>query len=113
MMEHNPVSRRKLLQVGAVAATAVACQGCRLFGSRKPDAVVKQEDGRIRLSPEESAKLQAEGGVLVKVTVSAGISTMADNDDSVQALIKRADMALYQAKQGGRNQIATMACQPV
>jgi Rieske Fe-S protein len=65
-MDRNVVSRRELLQVGAVAATAVACQGCRLFGSRTPDAVVKQEDGRIRLSPEESARLQSEASVLVK-----------------------------------------------
>jgi len=52
----------------------------------------------------------SEGGVLVKVTVSAGVATMAEQDDSVQALIKRADLALYQAKQGGRNQVALLEC---
>jgi diguanylate cyclase (GGDEF)-like protein len=52
----------------------------------------------------------SEGGVLVKVTVSAGVATMGKEDDSVQALIKRADLALYQAKQGGRNQIALLEC---
>jgi diguanylate cyclase (GGDEF)-like protein len=49
----------------------------------------------------------SEGGVLLRVTVSAGVATIADVDDSVQALIKRADMALYKAKLAGRNQVAT------
>jgi len=86
-MERNLVSRRELLQVGAVAATAMACQSCRLFGSRTPDAVVKQEDGRIRLSPEESAKLQSEGGVLVKPEgASDKILVVRDHDGGLHAL---------------------------
>lgn len=48
----------------------------------------------------------SEGGILVRVTVSAGVASIITEDDSVQALIKRADMALYRAKQSGRNQVA-------
>jgi Rieske Fe-S protein len=86
-MERKCTSRRELLQLGVVAATAMACQGCRLFGSRKPDSVVKQEDGRIRLPPEDSAKLQAEGGVLVKPEGAADkILVIRDRNGGLHAL---------------------------
>ncbi len=65
-MAHKSTSRRELLQLGMATAAAFTCRGCKLFGSRRPDTVVKQEDDRIRLGPEDSAKLQAQGGVLVK-----------------------------------------------
>jgi diguanylate cyclase (GGDEF)-like protein len=41
----------------------------------------------------------------LKVTVSIGISTYPGDARDVQALIERADEALYQAKQGGRNRV--------
>lgn len=63
---------------------------------------------RLRLAI--AAERVSEGGVLVKVTVSAGVATLAEANDSVQALIKRADMALYQAKNEGRNRVAAMPC---
>lgn len=44
---------------------------------------------------------------VIHVTVSAGVSTMNQDEDSMEALIKRADDALYRAKNGGRNQVAT------
>jgi diguanylate cyclase (GGDEF)-like protein len=42
------------------------------------------------------------GGKQLRVTVSVGVSCVADMDDA-EALIKRADEALYAAKNGGRN----------
>lgn len=45
-------------------------------------------------------------GVLVSTTISVGCATNTDKDD-VAALVARADGALYEAKRGGRNQIAT------
>ncbi len=42
----------------------------------------------------------------VKVTVSAGVTAYVADDRSVQDLLKRADEALYEAKQGGRNRVA-------
>ncbi len=38
----------------------------------------------------------------IHITVSIGLSELR-SDDTVESLIKRADIALYQAKEGGRN----------
>jgi diguanylate cyclase (GGDEF)-like protein len=45
-------------------------------------------------------------GVTIVFTVSAGIATTDDHAMSLDALIKRADLALYAAKAAGRNRIA-------
>ena len=44
-------------------------------------------------------------GEPVSVTVSAGVASLNDNDDA-ESLFARADSALYQAKQAGRNRVA-------
>jgi two-component system, cell cycle response regulator len=40
----------------------------------------------------------------IQLTCSFGVSSWGEGD-SVEALIKRADVALYAAKSGGRNQV--------
>ncbi|WOR15150.1 PleD family two-component system response regulator [Hyphomonas sp. FCG-A18] len=45
----------------------------------------------------------------LKVTVSAGVATFLDKDETVAELLHRADQALYTAKQGGRNQVISLA----
>jgi len=42
----------------------------------------------------------------IKITVSIGIATTNQKTDSIQRLIKNADMALYRAKQAGRNRVS-------
>jgi diguanylate cyclase (GGDEF)-like protein/PAS domain S-box-containing protein len=42
--------------------------------------------------------------IMIKLTVSIGI-TMLKEKDTVESLLERADMALYQAKHSGRNQV--------
>ena len=44
-------------------------------------------------------------GVQIRYTVSAGVATMHADVDGLDALIKRADLALYQAKALGRNRV--------
>lgn len=39
------------------------------------------------------------------VTISAGVASYPDDADNVRALIKKADMALYQSKRTGRNRV--------
>jgi len=56
----------------------------------------------------ESQPAQTDAGP-VACTVSIGIATMDDATSSVEALLKRADEALYAAKHGGRNRV----CGPV
>jgi len=45
----------------------------------------------------------------LEVTVSVGVATMLPSDLSVDDLVKRADMALYQAKSAGRNRVVSNA----
>ncbi|WP_026375414.1 diguanylate cyclase [Aestuariibacter salexigens] len=45
------------------------------------------------------------GGDIIDITVSAGVSAALKNDVDFDALLKRADNALYQAKESGRNKV--------
>lgn len=45
------------------------------------------------------------GEKVVKVTISAGVSTLNVDETNIEKLIKRADKALYAAKKNGRNQV--------
>ena len=45
------------------------------------------------------------GSSPVSVTISAGIAEFTDNDHSIEDLIRRADRALYKAKENGRDQV--------
>jgi len=52
----------------------------------------------------------ARGGALqLPITVSLGVSTLLKGDDTPEKMMKRADVALYNAKRAGRNQVATEA----
>jgi diguanylate cyclase (GGDEF)-like protein len=43
------------------------------------------------------------GGLAIQVTVSIGIAAMTPRDATADAVLVRADRALYRAKEGGRN----------
>ncbi len=45
----------------------------------------------------------------MQVTVSVGVSSLKRGADTVEALMKRADVALYEAKSGGRNRVVAKA----
>jgi two-component system cell cycle response regulator len=53
--------------------------------------------------------LTGEGGESIDVTVSIGLASLESADDTPEALLKRADAALYKAKRAGRNRVATAA----
>jgi diguanylate cyclase (GGDEF)-like protein/PAS domain S-box-containing protein len=59
---------------------------------------------RWRRELSEAAVLLADGQT-IKFTVSIGVSTLVDADANVDDLLKRADLALYEAKNMGRNQV--------
>jgi diguanylate cyclase (GGDEF)-like protein len=42
---------------------------------------------------------------LSHLTISIGVATLAETDSDAEMLLRRADKALYAAKQGGRNQV--------
>lgn len=69
----------------------------QLIGERLCKAIAEQ--------PMRFTDLQVD----LPITVSVGVATMGDNDDTPQATLKRADEALYRAKNGGRNRVEVAA----
>jgi diguanylate cyclase (GGDEF)-like protein len=58
---------------------------------------------RLRQQVEKSP-LQLDN-TTVSYTVSIGVTTVCASDDSLDAVMRRADAALYRAKRNGRNQV--------
>ena len=58
-----------------------------------------------RTIAQELVDSQASLGypVIGGLTISAGVSTLRGGEDTAQELLRRGDMALYQAKREGRN----------
>ena len=52
-----------------------------------------------------AAEVPLEDGSCVRFTTSIGVATAEPEDSNIEALIKRADQALYQAKNTGRNRV--------
>ncbi|GGD22100.1 hypothetical protein GCM10011335_26240 [Aureimonas glaciei] len=63
---------------------------------------------RVRLSVERAALPNpgSYGGGCVTVSIGVAVRTPGDRDVSHEELQRRADAALYQAKQSGRNRVA-------
>jgi two-component system cell cycle response regulator len=89
---------------------------CR-YGGEEFVVVMPDTDGqaaemvaeRIRAEIERTPFTVGRDGATINVTVSVGVSCVRHPPDTVAALIKRADMALYEAKTGGRNRVVAKA----
>jgi diguanylate cyclase (GGDEF)-like protein/PAS domain S-box-containing protein len=55
-------------------------------------------------SETNSSKIEAEGET-IKLSVSGGVASYPSHGISVEAIIKKADEAMYRAKQSGKNQV--------
>ena len=62
---------------------------------------------RIRHQVDVHPFVVGGGAVQLPVTVSMGVSTIEGADDAPEKMLKRADVALYNAKRSGRNQVVT------
>jgi len=60
---------------------------------------------RMRREVAASAFVTSDAKYEIAVTVSAGVASISGEDDTLEALLKRADEALYEAKRNGRNQV--------
>ncbi|AJE03860.1 sensor domain-containing diguanylate cyclase [Geobacter pickeringii] len=65
------------------------------------EAIVQADRVRERVGEESIS----DGSREVRITVSAGVTTVADGDETISTIMRRADAALYQAKQEGRNRV--------
>ncbi len=66
-----------------------------------PLGTAKEVAERIRLACQ-NMEIALEGQKL-QITVSSGLTTSQSTDSSIDEILHRADLGLYQAKQGGRN----------
>ncbi len=64
---------------------------------------------RIRLHVAGSPFRVANGEEMLTVTISIGVASTHGDDDTPEALLKRADDAVYEAKSGGRNKVVASA----
>lgn len=87
------------------------------FGGEEVVVVVPDTllDGAAAIGERIRAKVESEGFPIhrgtreVSVTVSIGVAARQAGDPSAQEMMKRADMALYRAKQAGRNRVISDA----
>jgi two-component system, cell cycle response regulator len=97
----------------AVRAVDLSCRmGGEEFVVAMPDtdaalAMLVGERIRQKIAGERFAI--ADSDVSIAVTVSIGICSLSSPDDTANALIKRADRALYLAKRDGRNRVVAAA----
>jgi diguanylate cyclase (GGDEF)-like protein len=74
----------------------------------------QQEAGKLaeRIRERVSETPFISGDTNIKFTVSVGVATFPDNAHYKPLLIKRADEAMYQAKNGGRNRVVLSQSRP-
>jgi len=72
-------------------------------------AVAETVAERIRNEIESQAFAACSGTQSLRVTVSIGVASILPEGDSAEALMKRADAALYEAKNTGRNRVVARA----
>lgn len=72
-------------------------------------AVAEKVAERIRAEIERLPFSIGSDGETINVTISVGVSCVQRPADTVEALVKRADIALYEAKASGRNRVVANA----
>lgn len=87
---------------------------CR-FGGEEFVIVMPETDAAIAEMIAERVRVQIAqapftiGTSSIDVTASLGVAALSGSSDTVEALLKRADVALYDAKHGGRNRVVATA----
>lgn len=69
------------------------------------EEVIKVAERIRKLISED--EIMIAGGKMVKYTISIGVAIFNMSDEKIEHIVKRADNALYKAKEAGRNQIVT------
>jgi two-component system, cell cycle response regulator len=89
---------------------------CRFGGEEfvvvMPDteaAIAEMVAERVRAEIAQTPFRIGASGDTISVTVSVGVSSLRRGADTVQDLMKRADIALYEAKNAGRNRVVAKA----
>ena len=102
--------RMGLLLQGHVRESDIACRiGGEEFALLLPEAPLSIAFQRAENILETVRRMQVKHGgqVLGAITVSLGVAAFPKHGETPEALIRAADRALYQAKEGGRNKLAS------
>ena len=98
---------------GAVRGADLACRfGGEEFVVVMPDTPAEtaaQVAERLRDAVAGSPFKVSASGAMVQVTTSVGIATLEADGEGADTLLRRADKALYQAKNDGRNRVVSQA----
>lgn len=96
-----------------VRGADLACRyGGEEFVIVMPDTnpeIAAQVAERLRMTIESKPFTLKQAGLNLNVTASMGLSFNIPKSDSPDALVKRADRALYEAKNSGRNRVVSAA----
>lgn len=87
------------------------------LGGEEFVVVMPETDGDVARVVAERIRAKAAGAPFaigadrraIEVTVSVGVASFLGSEDDAAALLKRADLALYQAKRDGRNRVVADA----
>lgn len=106
-----------LQQIGGIVAANVrgVDLGCR-YGGEEFVVIMPGRDSETAFAIAERLRavvadhdFQSNADLSLKVTISAGVATLEGPDDSPLHLLRRADKALYEAKDAGRNKVVEQA----
>lgn len=86
--------------------------GCRIGGEEFAIILPNTGLNEALVLGERLRRLVSEGRFLVDsddlcASVTVGVATLGDSDQSIESLFKRADKALYTGKQAGRNRVVS------
>ena len=105
MLAHVQVETADIIRFNIRKTDIFARWGGEEFILMMPETT--QENAELLSEKLRSAIEQFEFDTVDKVTASFGVTTY-NNDTRIEDLIKRADTAMYRAKQSGRNQVCTL-----
>ena len=106
VLQHVAGLMRRLTRQHDLVARSGGEEFTLLLPDTGPDeAAALAERLRAGLQAQPAHHAGPGGDVALPVTVSVGVSLILPGDASLDAVLARADAALYQAKAGGRNQV--------
>jgi two-component system, cell cycle response regulator len=110
----HPVGAHTIAEVGKIIGNVVSAQGaaCRFGGDEFAaflPGVAKAEGAEVgeTIRAWVSRHKFEKDGVVVRPTISIGVSAFPDDGKTPELLLRRADEALYRAKKTGRDRVNT------